>query len=285
MGVYDLDAISPNYSTYERELKEREHIIQSCPIDVYCSSINPRWGYPYKLMSYWEARESVRDSTEHVIIDSGFRRYGDIEKILDEAQQMRADFYIIPDVTPWFEEYEEYDPHQRAREAWMYADVADRRGVESGRFLPLHRPIEANLDAMEDFEKGNILERYDGVAIGLKKMPVLERVNALATINARVGQDMRVHALSPGTELEMIGFLRENPHMVSSLDVSTPENASANNKVPDHTWYQHVVPFPSATDISTVRAMRTIAIALQLNLMLGPLCSDEQFNEIIENNE
>lgn len=285
MGKYDLDAISPNYSSYERELKEREYIVESCPIDVYCSSINPRWGYPNKLMSYWEARESVRDSAENVIIDSGFRRYGDIEKILDEAERMDADYFIIPDVTPWFDEYDEYDPEQRAREAWMYANVADRRGVDSGRFLPLHRPLDANIDAMEHFEHGNVLERYDGVAIGLKKMPVAERVKALTTLEVRIDQDMQVHALSPGTELEMLKYLRQNHHQIDSLDVSTPESAPSNNKVPDLTWYQHVVPFPSATDISTVRAMRTIAIALQLNLMLSPLCSDEQFDEILENNE
>lgn len=282
MGKWDLDAVSVNNSTYERELKERQHIIDSCPIDVFVSSINPRYGYPHKLMSYWEARETVRDSAETVMIDSGFNRYGDIEEILDEVERMDAEYFVIPDVTPSFEEYEEYDPTQRAREAWMYADVADDRGVDSSKLLPIHRPVEENLDAMEHFEKGNLLKRYDGVAIGLKNMPVAERVHALSVLNARIDQDMYIHALSPGTELEMLSFLRENPHLVGSLDVSTPESAPSKNKVPDCTWKQHVVPFPSATDITSVRAMRSLEILLNLNLMLSPLCSDEQFDEIVE---
>lgn len=297
MGKYNVDDVEVSPSNHERELKERQRIVDECPIDVYCSSINPRWGYPNKLMSYWEARGTVADSATSVIIDSGFRRYGELDQILDEAERHEADWVIPPDITPHFYCYDEISGESRARElARHLTTVLSRRDsasydLDANVLLPVHRPIDANLewlsnpDVLEtwsayDEYDGGLLDVFDGVAIGLKAMPVDERIQALVTLNERTPQGTHVHGLSPGTEIEMLGFLRENPHMLDSLDVSTPENAAKNNKIPDNTWTQHMVPFPSGTDITTLRAVRSIEIALRLNFALSPLCNDDEFSEL-----
>ena len=288
MGKYDMDDVDPSLSKYERELGEREHIINECPIDIYCSSINPRWGYPHKLMSYWECRPSVAESAESLIIDSGFRRYGEMDEIIEAAKIQDADWFIPPDITPHFDEYDRVTPAERVTDAWEFGNQTENAGVDADMLVPLHRPVGRHIDELIHHESGNLLERFEGVAVGLKGIPVSERVEILGLINRRTPPDMHVHALSPGTEMGMLAFLRENPHMVDSLDVSTPENAPANNKIPDATWYQHRAKdhndgaswFPTGTDVSTLRAMETTRIVLQLNYMLSPLCNDSEFQEV-----
>lgn len=291
MGKYDVSEYDPDPATYEREMAERRHIVESCPVDIYCSSINPRWSYPHRLMSYWEARNSVADAAETIMIDSGFQRYGNMKRILEAVEKVDADFMILPDVTPHFYAYDDIPPQSRVKEFARHCKRYERKQLETNVLLPLHTPFEESLDALQDPsllegednyvpEGQSLLETYDGVAIGLKRMPVSERIEVLGLLERRLPSEKHVHALSPGTELEMLGFLRENPHMVDSLDISTPESAPANNKIPDNEWHQHKVPFPSGTDVSTLRAIRTIEIALRLNFMLSDLCNDSEFAEV-----
>ena len=289
MGKHDMTAEEPDVGIYEREIGERQHIIEQCPIDIYCSSINPRWGYPYKLMSYYESRPSVRDSAENLIIDSGYRKYGDIDEILEAVEKLDADWFIPPDVTPWFDDYDEISPAERVEDLWEHGWKATLAGVDAEMLVPLHRPVDEHLEELKHFrpersigdqEEYNLLKEFGGVAVGLKGIPDSERIEVLGTINREIPVGTHVHGLSPGTEMEMMSFLRENPHMVDSIDVSTPESAAANNKIPDNEWYQHKVPFPTGTDISTLRAMRTLEIALRLNFMLSDLCDDSEFDEI-----
>lgn len=286
MGRWDVEDVEPNWEIYRRELAERRHIVESCPIDIYASSVNPRWGYPHKLMSYWEARESVAQSAEEIFVDSGYRRIGEMTEVLEACEKVDADWFIPPDVTPHFDEYEEITPAERAENVWQHGREWERSDIDAKMLIPLHRPVDEHLEALQNYRPDStsqpvdLIEKHAGVAVGLKKLNVEERVRILGLINRRTGPGTHVHGLSPGTEMEMLAYLRENPHMVDSLDVSTPESAPANNKVPDHEWHQHVVPFPRGDDVSTLRASRTVGIALSLNYMLSDLCDDSEFADI-----
>jgi len=289
MGRWDMDDVEAKPEMYEREIGERRHIVESCPIDIYGSSINPRWSYEFKLMSYWEARTSVAGSTDTIMIDSGFRKEGEMDEILDACRKVDADFFIPPDITPFFDEYEEITPEERAQDILEYGRQWEESDVDATMLMPLHRPVDKHLDALEEY---GLLERYDGVAVGLKGVDVNERIRILGEINRRVSFDTHVHGLSPGTEMEMMAFLRENPHMVDSLDVSTPESAPANNKIPDNKWTQHRFRddpdrswFPTGDDVSTLRALESVRIMLQLNYMLSDLCDDSEFSEVMANND
>lgn len=282
--------VEASLDKYEREIGEREWLVQQCPIDIYASSIMPRWGYPFKLMSYWEARGSVRDSADHLIIDSGYRKYGDMGKILEAAAQHDATWLVPPDITPHFYCYDEISPESRAQELARHLRKYERKDLDTGVLLPVHRPVEGCLRALanpahtekwSEYADGeSLLDVYGGVAVGLKGIPTSERLDIMATVERETPAETHIHGLSPGTDLEMFAFLRENPHMVDSLDVSTPENAAKNNKIPDNEWHQHKVPFPSGTDVTTLRAIRATEIMLRLNHALSELCDDSEFDEI-----
>ena len=290
MGKTDMKHVDPEEAIYERELGEREWLVEQCPIDVYCSSAMPRWGYPYKLMSYWETRPAVADSCEELIIDSGYRKYGDMDVILEEAERYDATWLIPPDITPHFYAYDSIPPADRAKELARHLRRYQRKQPGAGVLLPLHRPVERCLEELKNPEHTakwseypdgeSLLDVFEGVAIGLKGIDAGERIELLGAVNRETPQGTHVHGLSPGTDMEMIAFLRENPHMVDSLDVSTPEHASRNNKIPDNEWHQHKVNFPSGTDVTTLRSLRALEIAMMLNYMLSPLCNDSEFQEV-----
>lgn len=295
MGRWDMDDVDSKPEMYEREIGERRHIVEECPIDIYGSSINPRWSYEYKLMSYWEARKSVAGSTDTIMIDSGFRKEGDMDEILEACRKVNADWFIPPDITPFFDEYDEITPEERAMDIWRYGRQWEQSDVDAKMLMPLHRPVGKHLDALETFQPPgsnrtmNLLKRYDGVAVGLKGIDVDERIEILIEINSRIPFDSHVHGLSPGTDMKMMAHLRENPHMIDSLDVSTPESAPANNKIPDNKWTQHRFRddperswFPTGDDVSTLRALESARIMLQLNYMLSDLCDDSEFASVLE---
>jgi len=93
--------------------------------------------------------------------------------------------------------------------------------------------------------------------------------------------EMRIHALAPGTAPAMLYELRQHPDLVDSLDVSTPERAPGNHKVPDATWTQDRHLFPRGDGTLTLRAQHSVSIALQLAHMLSPLCNEETFETVL----
>lgn len=285
----------PKY--YEREIQEKEEIADATPVDVYCSSVNPRWGWRWKIVSYYEAnRPAVRDSCENLIVDSGFNRWGSPEDVLEAAARMDADYVFATDVTGM------EDPDKKGHNPEMPSPEDD--GIDSQldaavegieRFmeraqdleildrtiLPIQHPY---LDFLEIADDKGWLDEVDYIALGgLKQVEDVDRrIEALHAVREYVGHDMNIHALAPGTEPKLLRELRDNPRLLDSLDNSTPEKAPASNKIPDASWTQskHLMPF--GEDISTVRAQYSGSIAVQFAYMISPLCSDRTFEEVIE---
>lgn len=297
---------------YDRELDEREDLIEECPIDIYVPSINPRYGYPHKLMTYYEDRPGVRDSATHVIIDSGKTRVGEMDRILESARDMDADQIVPPDTTPFVDGYEDLTAADHAYEQAEYYWDWHTSDVDADLLLPLHPNHGEYADELSTWEPDHILgleshpsydcpespeeiDQYrsgrayysytldlidaaDGVAVGgLLGMSVSARIDALRTVRARVGRHKHVHALAPGTEPEMLLFLRQNPNVIDSMDISTPESAPGNGKIADATWKQHLHLYPPGFNSTTVRGMASLYLVLQLNYMLGPWFNEEKW--------
>lgn len=285
----------PHY--YEREIREKESIADAAPIDVYCSSVNPRWGWRWKILSYYEAnRPAVRESCETLIIDSGFNRWGSPEDVLEAAAHMDADYVFATDVTgledpdnkghnpampspddPGIDD--QYEAALRGIELFM--EEARELDILDKVILPIQHPY---LDFLEEADDRGWLDEVGYIALGgLKRVDdVQDRIDALHAVRNYVGREMNIHALAPGTEPRMLRELRDNPNLLDSLDNSTPEKAPASNKLPDATWTQNKHLLPFGEDISTVRAQYSGSIAVQFAFMISPLCNDRTFEEVIE---
>ncbi|QLG30153.1 hypothetical protein HUG10_21435 (plasmid) [Halorarum halophilum] len=321
--VPDANAATPDErlerAIYDQELDAREDIIEACPIDIYVSSINPYWGYPHKLMSYYETRPGVRDSTRQVIIDSGKRKIGNMSEIKQAARDMHAHQMIPPDPTPYTDGYDELTPESHAEELaehyWdWYTDDIDTRLL-----MPIHPPFTHFVDELRHWDPGRILgfeddpyfdypktaaeeERYlagvehfsltydlidavDGVAVGgLLSLGVHEQIAALKAVRNAVGPDSHVHALSPTPRPEMLLFLRKNPGVIDSFDLSTPETAPGGNKLPDVRFYpqiEYLFP-PAHANITPIRGVASTMIALLLNFWLSPWVKEEALMEMLD---
>lgn len=287
----------PKY--YIEELKRREEILEACPIDVYCSSVNPAWGWPDKLMSYYEARPGVTDSCETLIIDSGYNRWGSPEDVLAAAAKTDADYVIATDVTS-FE-----DPENRAHNDAMPSPADDgisdwfeaalegiRRfmirarelSIEDRVILPIQPPYDEFLDACK---ARGWLSDVEYVSVGglLGIDDVEDRIDALHRIRDRLGSDYKIHALAPGRNPEMMIELRENPGLIDSLDNSTPERAPGNDKIPDASGKQTNHFFPRGTHASTLRGRAAALIALETAQMLSPLCNADETFEVLQDDD
>lgn len=308
VSIDDLDPVPRYHNTgadfadriphyYEREIREKEEIADAAPIDVYCSSINPRWGWRWKIVPYYEAnRPAVRDSCETLIVDSGFNRWGSPADVLEAAARMDADYVFATDVTG-LEDPENkghndrmptvddpgIDSHLDAalRGIELFLERARELDILEKTILPIQHPY---LDFLEEAEDRGWLEDVGYIAVGgLKNVDaVQDRIDALHAVREFVGPDMRIHALAPGTEPEMLRELRDNPDLLDSLDNSTPEKAPASNKLPDASWTQNKHLFAFGDEISTVRAQYSGSIAVQFAHMISPLCGDRTFEEVID---
>lgn len=296
----------PEY--YRREIVERHRIATECPIDVYTSSQNPRWGWPYKLNRAGKQSPATAASCQSMLVDAGYHNVTDSAEIAMTAARTDADVVIARDLTSNHPVVgDDRDRVEKSIElafhtAFWLDVLRDTEGETVGKWpvshdadvmLPLQPPYEVGLQWLSEPRPVSgipsnhpryisAFDRFDHFAVGgLQDLDgVDERVRALETVRKYVGDEVHVHALAPGTEIEMLRTLRERPGLVDSLDVSTPECAPANNKLPDKSWHQHRHPMPTGTDVTTVRAQYSAAIAVQLAFMLTPsLCDDTIFEE------
>ena len=163
-------------------------------------------------------------------------------------------------------------------------DRARELGILDRVMLPVQPDYLEFLDACD---ARGWLDEVSHLSIGgmLDISDVEDRIDALHDVRARLGDDYHIHALAPSTDPEMIRELRGNPHLVNSLDVSTPERAPANDKIPDASWVQDRHFFPRGTKSSTIRAQASVLISVQLAHMLSPLCKDETFKDVLKGDD
>lgn len=53
-------------------------VLQPCSVDVYTSSISPRWPWPRMLISESEAQPGIRKSCKTLLVDSGVSSYSPV---------------------------------------------------------------------------------------------------------------------------------------------------------------------------------------------------------------
>jgi hypothetical protein len=264
---------------YAREIAARERVVERCPIDVYVAGINDRYAWPHRLVSAKEAdRPGLAETCETLIIDSVINDpFYPADDVLDAASKLDADAVVAKDWPPFA------DP---ADEGGIYpADALEhfmarykRHGYDGDVIVPLWPPFDsAKLQGVRE-------EWVDHYALGgMRDLDGHEQVEHARRFRELVGDDVHVHGLGVGTSPELIAALRESvadgTPLLDSFDISTPENAVRNNKLPDKSWTQQRVPLPSGTDSTTVRAGYAESIARMLAYELSPDC-DEQFGHL-----
>jgi hypothetical protein len=264
---------------YAREIRERERLHDACPVDVYVAGINPRYSWPNRLVAADRASSSVVNSAETVIVDSVVNNpfYSNLA-ILDAAHDLDADYVIGKDWPPAADPCDRGGIHPRDALDHFIGEYMCHE-CNADVIVPVFPPFDAK--KLQGLRKDWINDYAIG---GMSEMTGEQQVAHIRQFRDLVGDDVAVHGLGVGTSIELIHAIRssveEDPDapLLDSLDISTPETAVGNNKVPDKRWRQQRVQFPTGTDSTTVRAGFAAAIARMLEYELTPECDDDMFD-------
>jgi hypothetical protein len=160
---------------------------------------------------------------------------------------------------------------------WSASVVKSCQVENADVIVPVFPPFDDTLRGVQ----GDWIDYY--ALGGMREMSGEQQVAHLRRFREVVGDEPKAHGLGVGTSVELINAIQtsveedpENP-LLDSFDISTPETAVANNKIPDKRWQQQRIPFPTGTDSTTVRAGFSEAIARMLEYELTPECDDDMF--------
>lgn len=263
---------------YAREIQERERLHEACPVDVYVAGINPRYSWPHRIVNADKACQSVGESAETMIIDSVVNNpYYDFESILNTAHELDADYVISKDWPPAVDPCDRGGIHPRDALDHFMGEYTCHE-CDADVIVPVYPPFDAK--KLQGLRKDWI----DYYALGgMRDMSGEQQVAHIRRFRELVDDDVAVHGLGMGTSVELIHAVRtsieETPDapLLDSLDISTPETAVANNKIPTKRWHQQRIPLPTGDDSTTVRAGFAEAIARMLEYELTPECDDDMF--------
>jgi hypothetical protein len=241
-------------------MTERLRVISRCPVKVFIASYIPRYWYPYRLQHAGKARDWAKDESLEVILDSAIME-DDIgnSETLDRAHEVGAD-YVIPNDTL-------HDQEATTDAVRAFVDLYEQHPCTATPLIPLQPPYDEHYRELDQFS------HY--VLGGIATADPERQLEAIREFRDAAGPYPYAHGLGLGASLTLIRALRDNPTLLDSLDLSTPEQVIRGEKLPDKTWIQKEHQYPTGEDSSTVRAAFASAVALQLNYMLSPLCSDE----------
>lgn len=257
-----LNEMTPHLSPedYRREAAYRS------PVDVYSASIGAgislRYNWPFKLISVDNIpnngeHERIRVSCETLMVDSGIGNE-DVgnEDVLDAAHKVDADWVVPKDYL---------EDHDRTTESvYEFFDLYDDHLCDADVIVPLQPPHHRHVPDLPE---------ADAYAVGgVKDDPVENQLKAVRNARNAVGGDAYLHGFGMGSSRILVDTLRENPALLDSFDVSTPEFAPARHRTPDKSLLQETGGFvlPGGDDTSTGKAIASELILWEISHMLNP---------------
>jgi hypothetical protein len=253
--------------TLSKEDRRAREIIARSPVRIFSASYSDWWECPYRLQMVQRADQKFRDMSYQYIIDSGYRDDSVTnEAIIEKAVDLNPD-WIVPKDYPG-------NPERTAESLREFADLYDDRGDKFGGrpLIPVQPPHAQTV------ERFPVYGEWSNFAVGgLHYFSSPEaQVDALKEFE-EVANPAHLHALGVGTNLEFVTALRDEPSLVDSLDISTPETAVKNNGIPDRTWIQREFEIPTGVNSTMLRGQLSRYIHLQLSYMLSDLCDQSNF--------
>lgn len=250
-----------------REFRERLKVISHSPVKVFVASYIPRYWYPYRLQHAGKARDWAKDESLEVIVDSAIMEddIGNVET-LDRADELNAD-YVIPNDTL-------HDQAATTDAVREFVREYEQHECAATPLIPLQPPYHEHYRELSQFSHYVL----GGIATADPETQLAE----IRRFREEAGRYVYAHGLGLGASLTLIKALRDDPTLLDSLDLSTPEQVIRGEKLPDKTWQQRPFEYPTGADSSTVRAAFASAVTLQLNYMLGPFCNDDLLESAYE---
>jgi len=159
-----------------------------------------------------------------------------------------------------------------------FVDLWEERSLNARPIIPLQPDHVEHYRALPDR-----LREFGYYSLGgIAKAGPEEQVRALQNFREEIGYGPQVHALGVGSHPDVIRAIRDDPALVDSVDISTPEQSVKNGTLPDKTHKQPATnsfQIARGTNSSTTRSAFMEAVYFHLVYCITPFCEDDYFAE------
>lgn len=225
--------------------------------------------YPLKLAPTGKLYEKLRKSCFTMYLDSAFEDPISTDELYADAVERNVD-YVFSNDTP-------FDAEATLESTKQLLKLRDNHTIRSPSIIPVIQPPHRDhLEKHWEFYKP-----FGQLALGgLQGYKPVEQVAAIEDVRELIGSSRDIHGFGIGTSLPVIKGLRENPDLLDTFDISTPETAVTNGKVPDASLTQHsdfVIPHGNRSSLPNCAWSK--AILLQINYLLSPQVKETHIEE------
>lgn len=280
------------------EIQSKRDVIDAAPIDVFAASNIRTYWYPYRLQHIGYANDRIRRLSRRYILDSDIKDPSVTNQaVLDRALELDADVVVPKDYLP----FRVYDDLSK-KDGWTDEQDQALRDLRSD----FDDNVSATTASIQDFQDAYADHAFDGEYLvplqpphtehyqefpdadgyllgGIKDWDADAQVQAMKDFRDVAGPEPYVHALGLGFSWTLVEAFRENPGMVDSIDLSTPEQMGKNAKVPGPRWEQNDCYVAPGDKSSAVRGDLASFALLRFNYDIGPDVNtekDDRFDDL-----
>lgn len=255
------------------EFGRRLHIISKCPVKIFAVADMDAYWYPYKLQHVGNSRPGTREECLEYIVDSDI---GDEdvtnEDVLDRAHELDATM-VVPKDHVW-------DREATTESAHEFMDLYEEHPCHARPVMPLQPTTHmegdeevANTDHVDHVPDLPDVGAY--MVGGVKDLDGHQHVEALRRVR-EVKPYAYLHGLGMGASPSFVAAVREEPRLVDSVDLQTPEKCAINGQTFGESLTQVDMLSPRGEWSSTHRATDSLSMLLKLNYLMGPLVDEEK---------
>jgi hypothetical protein len=252
-----------------QDLSTTQLISENNIVKTFVASYNPCYEWPYRLQKIQQADKEISNRACEYILDSGYKDPSvSNEDILEKASEIRPNL-IIP------KDYPEEQPAKTARSLAEFKEAYDDNpNVRANILAPVQPPYDKTYENHRE-----IYQQFTRFALGGLHCfrDTAGQIQSIKRFNEVLPHDAHIHALGVGMNVEFMYYLRQNPELIDSIDISTPEFAPMKCQMPDKTWIQQRFQIPSGDNRSVLQADLSRYLLRQFNYMLTDWFDDDDW--------
>lgn len=263
------------------EMKQCIKVARRAVVNLYVAGTNGRFFWPYRLQPADEATPSVRRKSFKYILDSGFDNQNGItnEDLITEAKR-RDPTYVIPNDEISDEDTSSWEAiRETAARVEQFLDLVDERGLNCKVLVPLQPPYDLHFEHLRVNHPRQARRRHFALG-GMKDSPPERQLRHIRRFRAEVGWDAYAHGLGFGASRPMIEALREEPALLDSVDVSTPQQHAITGQIAGASRRPVYYGPAKGKDITTTTGKATVAELTDIARMLAPSITTDDDLEV-----
>lgn len=231
MDHFDVSMLTKHFSRLER-------VIESCPVKIYAASYN-KHPWPYRLQHVGECSPASFSTSQHRILDSGFKDEGVTnEHVLSEAVRRDATQVVAKDylaVDGRSREAAQRKTTESIKEFIAHHDP----NIHPSAWVPLQPPYADHYRVVADLvEDSHLPHRYMLGGLADRLTTDSEQIAQCESFNRVADPDHERHGLGWGPTPQIVNYIRKNPNALDSIDTSSTSQCIRNGRIMNKRWEQ-----------------------------------------------